>query len=261
MTSSSQAVTQGMTSNTQAVTQGMTSMSQAVTQGVNQIKQAFTQGMNQVKQSATQGFNSVRQTAQSGMNSTVSAVTNAMSRVTSAVRNAMTQAVSAMNSAAGQARSAGYNMGAGFLGGLNAMSGAIIGRARAIASAAAAAMRSALRIHSPSRVTAQIGEYTGEGFVDGIDNLIRPAKQMATKLANGAVDALDKIQSNRGFNLGISDMKAAPSSVTAQVTHALSGDSQIRPIDIQLNMGGKVYRAFATDIQREQDLALQLERY
>ena len=71
------------------------------------------------------------------------------------------------STAKSEAWNAGVNMGGGFLGGLWSMAPAIIAAASAIARAAAAAMKFALKIHSPSKVTEEIGLFAGEGFVQG----------------------------------------------------------------------------------------------
>lgn len=198
----------------------------------------------------------MQSTTTSAMSSINSAVSNGMSQAVSAVQDAMQQSVSAMNSAAGQARDAGYQMGAGFLGGLNAMSGAIIGRARAIASAAAAAMRSALRIHSPSRVTRSIGNYTGEGFVIGLDKMVKPVQNIATRLAEAAVPDI------------------TPGSISSELSRLTSGNmsagytfkggelSVNQPvIENTLILGGRKYDAFVEDITYRQASLEGMERY
>ena len=53
--------------------------------------------------------------------------------------------------------------------------------------------KSQLQIHSPSRVTFSLGEYTGEGFVDGMMSLMRRAKAAASELASAVSSPLDGI--------------------------------------------------------------------
>lgn len=55
-----------------------------------------------------------------------------------------------------------------------------------------------LQIHSPSRVMLGIGEYTGEGFVDGILSMIRKAKAAANELASAVSTPLDGISGEIG---------------------------------------------------------------
>ena len=59
-----------------------------------------------------------------------------------------------------------------------------------------------LQIHSPSRVTFDIGEYTGEGFVDGLMSLIRKAKNAASELASVVSTPLDGLTGSIGMIQG-----------------------------------------------------------
>lgn len=129
-----------------------------------------------MKSKVTAQFDAMRAGIQSKMNSIVSVTVSSMYRV-----------VSAMYNASGQAWSAGNQMGAGFYNGLASMAGAIIGLAYSIANSAAAAMRSALRIKSPSRVTMAIGAFTGEGVVAGMASMIPKVIGVAHKMASAMI--------------------------------------------------------------------------
>lgn len=58
--------------------------------------------------------------------------------------------------------------------------------------------KSQLQINSPSKVTFGLGEYTGEGFVDGVMSLIKKAKQAASELASTVSTPLDGISGQIG---------------------------------------------------------------
>lgn len=66
-----------------------------------------------------------------------------------------------------------YNLGAdamrGFLNGLSSIAGGVIQKARDIAGSVVSTIKSALQIHSPSRVTEYLGKMTGLGFSKGFD--------------------------------------------------------------------------------------------
>lgn len=160
----------------------------------------------------------------------------------------MSSVVSAMNSAAGQARSAGYNMGMGFYNGLSAMSGSIIGLAMSIASRAASAMRSALRIHSPSRVTAQIGGYTGEGFYDGMKDWVRPVAKIGEQLGLAGVPSINDSDLTR-----LGTMSAGSYSFDG-------GELSVsqKPAELTLNLGSQSYKTFVEDIMNVHNQQLDL---
>ena len=69
--------------------------------------------------------------------------------------------------------------------------------------------KSQLQIASPSKVMLQIGEYTGEGFVDGIMSLIQKAKSAANELAGVVSTPLTDITAEVG-----SFRAAAPNTIT-----------------------------------------------
>ena len=81
---------------------------------------------------------------------------------------------------------AGYNAGIGFNNGLVAATATIYNSAYIIATNVANTIRSALSIKSPSRVMAQLGEYTGEGFALGIESTEASVREAVQSLANAA---------------------------------------------------------------------------
>lgn len=68
----------------------------------------------------------------------------------------------------------GVNVMQGLYNGLESMEGTLYAKAQSIADSIAETIRSALEIHSPSRVMAELGRYTIEGFKEGMENLYQP---------------------------------------------------------------------------------------
>lgn len=242
-----------MTTLKSTFTTSLTSMQTTATTVLNSIKSTFTSGMNSIKSTVTSGLNTVKSTFTSSFNSIQSTVRSSMNSTLSTVRSTMSSVVSAMNGAAGQARSAGYNMGVGFYNGLSSMAGSIISLAYSIASRAAAVMRSALRVHSPSKVTTKIGEYTGEGLGNGIANMRGYVERMATKLAGYAVP-----------DISANDITGRMNALTTKQLDAgyqfSAGTLTVnqQPATIALNLGGTEYRAFVDDITDVQNKSADL---
>ena len=95
----------------------------------------------------------------------------------------------------GSFRSAGGFLGQGLVNGIGSMAGAAMKAAASIASKAAGAIKKALDINSPSRVTFGFGAYFGEGFVNGIDSMQKNAARVAGNMSAMASNALnDNIQ-------------------------------------------------------------------
>ena len=69
-----------------------------------------------------------------------------------------------------------------------------------LAHRAASAVKRALDVRSPSRVTYAFGEYFSEGFINGISSLVGQAVKTSTTLAEKTADAIsdtaDSIESN-----------------------------------------------------------------
>lgn len=123
--------------------------------------------------------------------------------------------------------SAGQYLGTGLANGIASKRSAVMAQARSIANAAAAAIRSALQISSPSKVTTQLGEYTGEGFEIGLTDSLTRAVESARRIAGtlnltprmdfpdvtgaltGAVGSIYEAESGRSINLYINGKQMA----------------------------------------------------
>lgn len=100
----------------------------------------------------------------SGMTASVSAARSGGAQITSAVRSAVNNAAAAARAGAGAMRSAGAAIGAGLAAGMNSQVGAVEAAASRLAAAADKAARAAAKVHSPSKVFAEIGSYMGQGL-------------------------------------------------------------------------------------------------
>ncbi len=190
----------------------------------------------------------VQITTNSGLNRMVSSWNRATESVGSAVSGMASNIRGIFYSISGSMSSAGYNAGMGFYYGLSASAGAIYGLAYSIASSVAAIMRSALSIHSPSRVTTEIGEHTGGGFVNGIANKINKAKEVAKDLALAGVPNIsDSVaEMHKGLNSNLR---------MEHVIDGTEGDSAT----FNLNLDGKSYRGHVEDISDMQEKSISLE--
>ena len=95
---------------------------------------------------------------------------------------------------------AGRYVGYGFDDGLWSTRWTIYNTAEVIATNAANRMRRALRIHSPSRVTMEIGGYFGEGFAIGISD---SAKTVSSAVADMTAESLDATEEAAKFGKNV----------------------------------------------------------
>ncbi|WP_221276441.1 phage tail protein [Latilactobacillus curvatus] len=83
--------------------------------------------------------------------------------------------------------SIGKHIVQGLIDGIGGMIGNVRDKISELASTVTNGIRKALKIHSPSRVMAELGMYTGMGFSNGIEGMIPTAKKMSKKLAEAAM--------------------------------------------------------------------------
>ncbi|MBZ1504055.1 tape measure protein [Latilactobacillus curvatus] len=75
----------------------------------------------------------------------------------------------------------------GLINGIGVMIGNVRNKISELASTVTSGIRNALKIHSPSRVMAELGMYTGMGFSNGIEGMIPTAEKMSKKLAEAVM--------------------------------------------------------------------------
>ena len=140
--------------------------------------------------------------------------------------DAAAMAQSAKNAAAAAMNGAGINAGkmfsAGIATGILSGRSGVISAAISVARAAVSAMRSALQIHSPSRVTAELGQMTGKGFEIGLTESLNAA----IRSAQSAVGSL-----NLAPRLTAPDLSSAFTSAAQSVADAEGA----RPIYLNVN--------------------------
>ena len=107
----------------------------------------------------------------------------------------LTGLLSSLNAQADALAAGFYSSGAlaadGLRDGLLSRRYAISAAAQALASAASGALRNALAIHSPSRLTYQVGTFFDEGLLRGISGSAARVEKEAASLGRRAADALD----------------------------------------------------------------------
>lgn len=158
----------------------------------------------------------------------------------------------------GAFNSAGSFIADGLSAGINAMSGNVMGVAASLASKAASAIKAALKIHSPSRVTKEFGMYFGLGFINGISGMEAKTKRTAESLAQASMFSIPPVNTH-DFANSIATMNGQlAGSVSGDLTHELSINQQ--PAYINVSLGGTDYGAFVADISREQGSQASLTR-
>ncbi|MCT3526484.1 phage tail protein [Latilactobacillus curvatus] len=113
---------------------------------------------------------------------------NAWNGMVSGVRGIISSVRSTFNSLRNiNLFSIGTHIVQGLINGIGGMIGNVRDKISELASTVTNGVRKALKIHSPSRVMAELGMYTGMGFSNGIEGMIPTAEKMSKKLAEAAM--------------------------------------------------------------------------
>ncbi|WP_313429998.1 tape measure protein [Siminovitchia terrae] len=200
----------------QNMTNRLKSGSQAQLSAMKSLSQKYDQSVKQIDKS----LNKLPKVAQKAM----SDMLNRLKSGGNAQLNTMRSLARAMpipfNSLPGQMRSVGLHAMSGLNSGLNAGSGHVMSTARGIANRVASTMRQALKIHSPSRVTKEIGKFAGQGVVKG---LASTKKGVAAASKNVANEAIKNLQFKYGTKkIGASNYIAELKKI--QKAYKLTGD-------------------------------------
>lgn len=94
----------------------------------------------------------------------------------------------------------GVNIVEGLIDGIGSMVGSAVSAAKDLGSSISGAVKGILDIHSPSRVMKDLGIYTGQGLVKGIQAMGNPVYNAAGKMANTVRNAFDSLSG--GIDLG-----------------------------------------------------------
>lgn len=214
------------------------------------------------------GLNGLGSKAKGAMNKLTSAFNSAASKAISAgqkvgqgftkgvqtglasapsIASAMVAATTAtMMSGYGRAYSAGAYIGQGLANGMRSQLSAVRSVATQLAAAAQAAIEARARIASPSKVTTKLGEWFGEGFVNGIAAMTRSAWNAAENLVS--------IPSVQTPNLAL----AYGGELSADYDYYRNAQYVI---EVPLSVDGKEFaRANATYMQNELDTRQTRER-
>ena len=133
-----------------------------------------------------------------------------------------------------RAQTAGQFAMSGFAAGMRSNAAEIYKLAKEIADNVARTMANALEIKSPSRVTMQLGEFTGEGYGIGLRNSLQ-----------NAVSTAENIVTGMRLNGGVSDFESA---IGGAVSSAYAAES-VRPIYLIAN-GKVIARVLDSNIQQ-----------
>ena len=182
-----------LSTSTQASANGVVTAFSRIGQSANTMRNQTTTALNGMVSAITSSMARARISAVSGMAGFTSAISGGMARSASIARSGSAQIAGAFSGLRGQLYSAGLFAMSGLSSGISAGAGGALSAARRVANSVSSTIRSALKIHSPSRVMMAIGRYVSEGLANGITSASKLVDKASTKLADLAVPRMDDI--------------------------------------------------------------------
>lgn len=151
---------------------------------------------------ASVAWEAVKTTGSDAWNTLVSGLTDAVGRIVTVVSELPGKVTSALAGMAKAGWDAGVQLVQGMINGVGSLVSSLVDKVSGLASSAINAAKSALGIHSPSKVFEQLGQYTGQGFVNGLDAMIDPASKTAQSLADAIQAPFENLGTykNQGIN-------------------------------------------------------------
>lgn len=236
----------------------MSSISSNISSSFSTISSTVQQAASQMEQTLQNAFNNINNVTSNSMSQLENRIRQAQSTVVSTVQQMGSQAVSTLQSYYGQFVSAGGYLMDGFIAGMQSRAGAVMATAQSIANAAAAAIRSALAIHSPSRVVAKITRWVPMGMVVGMKDTAKKAINYAGKLATQVADNINYAVSPANLNSDINNIGVTRNDIISGEVRT-EYDFSKRPMQLNLQLGNNAFGKFVDDVNSVNKQNIQLE--
>lgn len=236
----------------------MATISSNISSSFSTISSTVQQAASQMEQTLQNAFNNINNVTSNSMSQLESRIRQAQSTVVSTVQQMGSQAVSTLQSYYGQFVSAGGYLMDGFIAGMQSRAGAVMATAMSIANAAAAAIRSALAIHSPSRVVAKITRWVPMGMVVGMKDTAKKAINYAGKLATQVADNINYAVSPANLNSDINNIGVTRNDIISGEVRT-EYDFSKRPMQLNLQLGNNAFGKFVDDVNSVNKQNIQLE--
>lgn len=136
-------------------------------------------------------------------------ISNKLSDVKDAAINIISNVLSGIGGKLSEFTSMGSNLINGLKRGIQNAAGSVVSAARGVVSDAISAAKNLLGIHSPSKVFADIGKYSDEGFIQGLKSYSSKVIDASEDVGKGAIDGISSAISGIADALN-SDMDMEP---------------------------------------------------
>lgn len=268
-----EAAKSSMSQTSAAIAAGMNACNQKVTSGMKIAQTSAKSGMTAMNTTVKSGMTAIQASARSGMNQFTREIDSGMGKAKNSASQGRNGIRSSLSGLPSDLHNIGYNASIGLANGINSGAGTAISAANRLANTIASTMRNALEVHSPSKVTTEIGEYTGIGAAEGLLNAIpqveHASKKVAAAMLPGTISEfasrINKSQSGRyvvdarriaeggmDYDYLIEGMKEAISELQIQVEAVISardaGDATTKYVDRNMGNRAAMKRRYAAGV-------------
>lgn len=160
------------------------------TAGLTVFASVFNAGFLSVKNIVVTAFNAIKALVRGDMAGVVNVISVGLTNAVSIIRSMVGNISGAFKTLSGQLMQAGRDAVQGFINGIKGKMSEALATARQMASQVVSTVKSALDIHSPSRVMKKLGKHTADGFAEGIRKNAKKAVKAAQKMAEDARKAV-----------------------------------------------------------------------
>lgn len=158
--------------------------------GLAVFASVFNAGFLSVKNIVVTAFNAIKALVRGDMAGVVNVISVGLTNAVSIIRSMVGNISGAFKTLSGQLMQAGRDAVQGFINGIKGKMSEALATARQMASQVVSTVKSALDIHSPSRVMKKLGKHTADGFAEGIRKNAKKAVKAAQKMAEDARKAV-----------------------------------------------------------------------
>ncbi|STY99048.1 Phage-related minor tail protein [Moraxella lacunata] len=143
-----------------------------------------------IKNIFTTTFAIIKALVRGDMDGVKKAISDGMTKAWNTVKKAVTDIVGEFKGLGAKLKQVGMEAIQGLIEGIASKFDAVKRKVGEIANYIPSGMRKILDIHSPSRVMRELGAWAGEGFVLGVGDKVKDAKQVAQDLANALTNTV-----------------------------------------------------------------------
>lgn len=166
------------------VTLAMNSIKAVISAGVSIFTSVFNAGFNLIKNAFTTAFNVIKALVRGDMDGVKQAISTGMKNAYGIIKQLVGDIMGAFRQLGVQLLQAGRDAIQGFINGIKDKMTQALNTARDMANSVANVVKSALNIRSPSRVMAELGEWTALGLAKGIADKTPVVGKAAANLAD-----------------------------------------------------------------------------